>query len=195
MKLKYYLRGLGIGIIVTAVIMGISSGGKTEKLTDAQILARAKELEQENDVLTQLTEAETQELEANAEEEKKELPATETDTQLETAGSEAAKEAAQAEAGKDKPNDPQAENTGDAKTEETVQTEPETEESFVVAVYPGEGSYMICRKLAELGLVESADIYDRFLCQNGYDKRLCTGNFEIKAGSSAEEIAKILTKS
>ena len=171
MKLKYYLRGLGIGIIVTAVIMGISSGGKTEKLTDDQILARAKELEQENNVLTQLTEAETQELEAetDAETEKKELSGTETDIQMEAAGSETAKEA--------------------------VQAETETEASFVVAVYPGEGSYMICRKLAELGLVESADIYDRFLCQNGYDKRLCTGNFEIKAGSSAEEIAKILTKS
>lgn len=171
------MRGLGIGIIVTAVIMGISSGGKTEKLTDAQILARAKELEQENSVLTQLTEAETQELEANAEEEKKELPETETDMQADSADSEAEETA-------------QAEDTGDAKTKE-----PQTEESFVVAVYPGEGSYMICRKLAELGLVESADIYDRFLCQNGYDKRLCTGNFEIKAGSSAEEIAKILTKS
>ena len=175
MKLKYYLRGLGIGIIVTAVIMGISSGGKTEKLTDDQILARAKELEQENNVLTQLTEAETQELEADtdaetdAETEKKELSGTETDMQMEAVGSETAKEA--------------------------VQAETETEASFVVAVYPGEGSYMICRKLAELGLVESADIYDRFLCQNGYDKRLCTGNFEIKAGSSAEEIAKILTKS
>ena len=189
MRLKYYLRGLGIGIIVTAVIMGISSGGKTEKLTDAQILARAKELEQENSVLTQLTEAETQELEANAEEEKKELPETETDMQAESADSEA-EETAQAEAGTDKAKEPQMEDTGDAKTKE-----PQTEESFVVAVYPGEGSYMICRKLAELGLVESADIYDRFLCQNGYDKRLCTGNFEIKAGSSAEEIAKILTKS
>lgn len=42
-KLRYYLRGLGIGILVTAVIMGIA-GKDTETLTDAQIRERAMEL-------------------------------------------------------------------------------------------------------------------------------------------------------
>ena len=43
MKLKYYLRGLGIGIICTAIIMGIAlSGNKKETLTDAEIIERAK---------------------------------------------------------------------------------------------------------------------------------------------------------
>lgn len=39
MKLKYYLRGLGIGIIVTAIIMSFIK--KPEELTDAEIKARA----------------------------------------------------------------------------------------------------------------------------------------------------------
>lgn len=43
MKLRYYLRGLGIGIIVTAVIMGVALDGKRE-LTDDEIRARAAEL-------------------------------------------------------------------------------------------------------------------------------------------------------
>lgn len=43
MKLKYYLRGLGIGIIVTAVIMGIALGSRQE-LTDAEIKERAAKL-------------------------------------------------------------------------------------------------------------------------------------------------------
>lgn len=42
MKLKYYLRGLGIGIVVTAIIMSITS--KPEEMTDAQIKMRALEL-------------------------------------------------------------------------------------------------------------------------------------------------------
>ena len=43
MKLKYYLRGLGIGIAVTAVLLSISSkDGQT--LTDAQIRERAVQL-------------------------------------------------------------------------------------------------------------------------------------------------------
>lgn len=42
MKLRYYLRGLGIGIIVTAIIMSFTR--QPEKLTDAQIKLRALEL-------------------------------------------------------------------------------------------------------------------------------------------------------
>ena len=42
MKLKYYLRGLGIGIAVTAIIMSFIR--QPEKLTDAQIKLRAHEL-------------------------------------------------------------------------------------------------------------------------------------------------------
>ena len=43
MRLKYYLRGLGVGIICTAILMGIAlSGNKKEKLTDTEIIERAK---------------------------------------------------------------------------------------------------------------------------------------------------------
>ena len=42
MKLKYYLRGLGLGVIVTAVVLSFS--GKTEELSDAEIKLRAVKL-------------------------------------------------------------------------------------------------------------------------------------------------------
>lgn len=44
MKLRYYMRGLGIGIIVTAVLMGIFLGGTKEKLSDEEIRERARQL-------------------------------------------------------------------------------------------------------------------------------------------------------
>ncbi len=46
MEKKYYFRGLGLGIIVTAVIMGIALPGGTKKreMTDDEVIARAKEL-------------------------------------------------------------------------------------------------------------------------------------------------------
>ena len=48
MKLKYYLRGLGIGMAVTALILGISFSGRqgqeVQTLTDEQIRERASEL-------------------------------------------------------------------------------------------------------------------------------------------------------
>lgn len=43
MERKYYLRGLGLGIVVTAVIMGVALSGR-RRMTDEQIIARAKEL-------------------------------------------------------------------------------------------------------------------------------------------------------
>ena len=42
MKLKYYLRGLGTGIIVTAIVMSFIK--KPEELTDAEIRIRAMKL-------------------------------------------------------------------------------------------------------------------------------------------------------
>lgn len=42
MKLKYYLMGLGIGIFITTLVLSI--GNKKEKLSDEEIIARAREL-------------------------------------------------------------------------------------------------------------------------------------------------------
>ncbi|MCM1253289.1 MAG: hypothetical protein NC321_10745 [Clostridium sp.] len=43
MELKYYLRGLGLGIIVTAIIMAVvTPRGRT--MTDAEVIRRAKQL-------------------------------------------------------------------------------------------------------------------------------------------------------
>ncbi len=42
MKLKYYMRGLGIGILLATLILSISN--TKENLTDAEIIAQAKKL-------------------------------------------------------------------------------------------------------------------------------------------------------
>ena len=44
MKLKYYLRGLGIGILVATVILIISFSGHKADLSDEEIIARAQAL-------------------------------------------------------------------------------------------------------------------------------------------------------
>ncbi len=53
MKLKYYLRGMGIGVILTAIIMGFALGGRKTTISDAEVIERAKQLGMvENGVLT-----------------------------------------------------------------------------------------------------------------------------------------------
>ncbi len=44
MKLKYFLRGLGLGIVLTAIIMGITLGRNTAKMNDDEIKQKAKQL-------------------------------------------------------------------------------------------------------------------------------------------------------
>ena len=67
MKLKYYLRGMGIGIILTAIVMGFALGGRKATLSDAEVIKRAKALgmtEATAEVLTQ-TQSEDSEVEGN----------------------------------------------------------------------------------------------------------------------------------
>ena len=54
MELKYYLRGLGLGIAITAVIMAVITS-KNRTMTNEEIIARAKELGMTQDtVLTEI---------------------------------------------------------------------------------------------------------------------------------------------
>ena len=65
MELKYYLRGLGIGIAMTAIIMGIALSGKGT-MTDEDIIARAKELGMvENTVLLNGTDEDAAQVDAD----------------------------------------------------------------------------------------------------------------------------------
>lgn len=190
MRLKYYLRGLGIGIVVTAVIMGVSAERQKPVMTDEQIIARAKELgmvEQEG-ILAEIA-GESVVAVDQTEDAKAEAP------KQEDAKAEAPKqEEAKAEAPKQEETKAETPKTETADQETAKPETVQKTSSVVVSIYPGEGSYTVSRKLAALGLVESADIYDKFLCQNGYDKKLCTGNYTITEGATADEIARILTK-
>ena len=57
MKLKYYLRGMGIGIILTAIVMGFALGGRKAAISDAEVIQRARALGmvEESGTLTQAT--------------------------------------------------------------------------------------------------------------------------------------------
>ncbi len=65
-----------------------------------------------------------------------------------------------------------------------------SEQLFYLQVVSGDSSVSVSNKLAELGLVPDAHEYDLYLCANGYDKKIRTGNHEIKEGATFEEIAE-----
>ena len=220
MRMRYYLRGLGIGIVVTALLMGFTKGGQKETLTDAEIVERAKSLgmvessvlsadlgDKEDISVNDISEADQQEV----------MPETETETADNTEQTEP-ETTDNTEQSKPEVAD-DAEQSKPETTDDTEQTEPETanntEQSkpdketeaenpekvgtvtgnrYVVTIYSGDGSRTVANRLEEMGVIEDAAEFDRYLCQNGYDKRLTTGNHEINAGADEKEIAEALVK-
>lgn len=257
MKLRYYMRGLGIGIFVTAILMAVTIHGKTERLTDEQIIERAEalgmEMKYSSDVLADTVSENTAEDTKPAE-----LPnqvKEETSLANRLAAEEKTGNPLLAGAGVDSSADEQDNNAADtaqqdiyhedpdaaerteAKTDTTDRKE-QTQDGSVqenaagekntaqnvsadakaagqdegvagetsaadtqtvtgaakqITVSSGDGSDTVARKLYEAGLISDVSAYDRYLCQNGYDKKICTGVKTIPAGATEAEIAQILT--
>ncbi|MCM1121460.1 MAG: hypothetical protein NC416_02635 [Eubacterium sp.] len=223
MERKYYLRGLGLGIVMTAIIMGVALS-KNKSMTDEEIMARAKELGMvENTVLADMGSDNTEDVMDDESPDKTDADSLQDMTQAETdmpaeddaaAGNEekdgAAEDAGKAEeetvepvgegaAGNARESgaaDVSADETADAEDGEREEDVKEIITSAVVktiTVNGGDGSYTVARKLADAGVVTSAETFDTFLCEHGYDKRLRTGTFSIPADASDEQIARIVT--
>lgn len=216
MNLKYYLRGLGIGVFVTAVIMGIASGKK--QMTDEEVRLRARELGMVESTLlsdmANLTRPEQQEdIQDN----------TGTSGQPEETKPDASSEGTKPEETLPKETEPEEPSDG-TEPEETLPeetkpdalpadgTEPKNppqqggepsegennggnQETVTITINSGQSSVGVSKLLEDAGLVESAAEYDKYLCANGYDKKIRAGTYEIPAGADAELIARIITRS
>ena len=201
MKAKYYLRGLGIGVIVAVVIMGVTQDGRKETLSDREIMERAAELGmvEAGGSLADMAEAATQE-----EKEEEALTAQMPGNEVEGKPSEESTEAptekpteTPEEMATEKPTETPTETPTEKPTETPRATAEETPSkassgTVLIEVKSGEGSYTICQKLVEKGVIASATEFDNYLYTGGYDRKLRAGSFEIPEGAQPEEIAKIL---
>lgn len=190
MKLKYYLRGLGIGILVTTVILSLAGVGR-KNMTDEEVVKRAKELGMvESTLLSDLPDQTKTD----------EVRPTEPETSLQPETSEPEESASTPETPEAPEETPVApEETPVAPEETPVSPEdgnPDTPagETVTLVIGRGESSTTVSKNLKKAGIVEDAAAFDRFLCNNGYDKKIITGTYEIPYGASEEEIAKIITR-
>ena len=241
MERRYYLRGLGVGIAVTAVIMGVMTS-RDAKMTDREVIARAKELGmvESTVLLDENDEASNGEEGADADNETEEEAGAAGEDPAgdgtvpdagEEAGGKDANEAvdvtgtgAEDDRGGSEAGDmPENEDTGEPDTDDADRQtaadggqEPESAEEDAgqedkvtseeekkalitsaavkkITVNSGDGSHTVAQKLADAGVIISAQSFDDYLCQYGYDKKLRTGTFSIPADASDEQIARIVT--
>ncbi len=197
MNLKYYLRGLGMGILVTAFIMGIAVGGKKETLSDNEIKERARALgmTEENVRLSDVASTIEPETEEEETQKQEEALASATEPVAEPTA------LATAEPTLEPTVKPTAEPTPEPTAEPTPLATPivaeentESPEFITIQVNAGDGSHTVCQKLEEAGLVVSASDFDMYLYENGYDKRINVGSFEIPVGADPQQIARILAR-
>ena len=180
MKLKYYLRGLGIGIVVTAIIMTVAFGNK-QPMTDEEVIKRAKELGMiENSVLVDRVDKEAE----RVYEENDEEQVAGDETVDDTTGNEAVTDE----------ETPQENTQKEEEKEEDTQKEETKKDVVSITVVSGDTSWSVSKRMEEAGLVDSAKDFDAHLCRYGYDKRISVGTYDIPKTATHEEMAKIITK-
>ena len=221
MELKYYLRGLGLGIIVTAIIMAVVSPG-SQKMSDAEVIRRAKQLGMTEEKV--LSDSAPKKEDTSDEDSSKDDASKESGSPDEKEEQSQEKEKA---VSAQTPADRNSQNTQQAQVQTQTQPEPETVDAgqeepdasevgenvelerqeaeetntplpvsdtpMVVTIGSGDGSYAVSKKLADVGAISSPGNFDTFLCENGYDKKIRPGTYTIPADASDEQMARIIT--
>jgi hypothetical protein len=181
MRLKYYLRGIGIGIILATLLLTISfyfgrDSFAKEKLTDDEIIERATELgmvmpedEKTSDEADEAEKIDDTKSEDTTEVSEEEVPEGITGEVAEVLESEEASD-----------------------VDVTNQSEDETVTYVPFSVHGGESSGTVSNNLYKAGLVDSADDFNEYITSIDLDNMIQAGSFYVKQGSTYDDIVALL---
>ena len=169
MKLKYFMRGLGIGIIFGAIVMLAAAAGKTdkEKLSNEEIIKRAEKLGM---VMATDTDADAKAAEEVISTTEKTTEATETEEKTEVS-------------------------TEEITTEEVTTTEDShnTYTEATITVSSGMESTEVAAMLEKAEIIKDAEDFDNYLVTQGISDKIQINTFKLNSNMTYEEIAKIIT--
>jgi len=198
MKLKYYLRGMGVGIILAAVVIGIAS--PDEKLSDEEIIRRATALgmvmkdndEEKLDKIigeinpsggepTNVPSAPAQ-AESDNESDNDNIDSDNSDN-----GNIGGDNAAITEVPDE---NTQAEGTGEA--DEEKEAEAEEPEQITFTIEGGMSSIKVSKLLKEKGLIDDADDFNQYVVSQGKAHVLRPGTYTLPSNSGYKEILEAI---
>ena len=244
MRFKYYLRGIGLGIIFAVLIMIIAiHNHKDSFLSDKEIIEKAKELgmvmsdnNSENISGTELkfgSESSTTEIykvdtetakapsesassqknnktiSKDSESEDAQSDGTSTNKNLTDKTTEdknstdkAADKTTEDKNSTDKTTDKASEdkNSTDKTSEKSSENKDaknnnsQTNDYVIIKVKQGDVCRTISEALQNLGLVDDAEDFRKYMGKKGYADRIHAGEYKIPRNSTYEEIAQILIK-
>lgn len=177
MKRKYYLRGIGVGILFATIVLftaySISGQGK---MTDEEVIARAEELGmiKSGTLLDNLTKPASTENPSDSSETE---TSTATDSSTEAPGT----------------NEPDTETAAEETSEPVTEAVDPNVRMVSFTVVSGMNSWNVATILQDQGVIADASDFDSYLEANGYSARISTGEYTIAVGSDYETIARLLT--
>ena len=244
MRFKYYLRGIGLGIIFAVLIMIIAiHNHKDSFLSDKEIIEKAKELgmvmsdnNSENISGTELkfgsesstteiykVDTETAKAPSESASSQKNDKTISKDSESEDAQSDGAstnknltdkttedKNSTDKAADKTTEDKNSTDKTTDKASEDKNSTDKTSEKSsenkdaknnnsqtndyVIIKVKQGDVCRTISEALQNLGLVDDAEDFRKYMGKKGYADRIHAGEYKIPRNSTYEEIAQILIK-
>lgn len=198
MKLKSYLRGIGAGMIVTALIMGVAApkgnAKAQEPVNNETLLESVKDVSEDESNVVSVSDTGKEVVSAKT----PSSVSNETSVSSETSTEEGKTEFVDVSVSVEEPEpEPEPEPEGPP----AINPMPDDETGYVnsgetvlIKVIKGDSSVSVSRRIFEAGLVESAVEFDNYLCDNHYDKSISVGEYEIEQGADFETIAKTITR-
>ncbi len=188
MKFKYYLRGIGIGVVVTTFIfMILISIHKNEEKMDSA---------SQNNMESKTVAAAEDDTEKKAQSDatpSKQISKEDKDVEKDTRPKENTKPKEDAKPKADTGKDQNTETETQQTETEEDETENESSDKVRFEISGGEFSDVICRKLQEEGLISDAKEFNQFLIEKDYDNSILPGIYDIPRDATYEEIAVLLT--
>ena len=193
MNFKYYLRGLGTGIVVTLIIVTISNslrGSKTISENAAQPSSvqstSAIEAILNNQRTTQAYEDATSEDTTSADVTSADTPSAETVSVTDEYEAGTATKSGMWY---------QVNTSDNSKTVSGNVQQGQQERNITVSFETIRSSEAAAQLLEKAGIVDNWRNFNSYLVNNGYDRKVSGGTFSFSGNESYEEIAKTITKS
>lgn len=213
-KLKYFIRGLGVGIIFTAIVMSISLQASRSRiirenaLTKQEIMEKAYSygmvLGKEEDSASTLTDEDTQKKQEEDTKKQEEVSNKQEDSEGQEVASteDNSKEDQDVESTKkdDKIVKEEKENIDTNEQNAMIKEDKSDNNSIVsidyvpITVTSGMTATSVSKYLKEVGIIEDSDEFRVYLSEQGYAAKIRTGEYLIPVSSTYKKIADIITR-
>lgn len=185
MKVKYFIRGLGIGILVTTLLLFAGTRkNQNSSMTDKQVIERAKEL----GMMTK-EEVSDYKLDSSLDNIKDSLSGTE---KPESTGTKENSEDGSKETASPSPS-PTPSQKPEAASDKKESESKNDRDTVSISIESGMVSQSIAKYLYQKNVIGSASDFNKYMLDHDVTQKIRAGEYEIPTDASYAEIVEIIT--